>query len=119
MCSYIDQECRPIPRYDRHTATLDGDAICVFVCHLFKMVRCVPTHTTLSTKGFAELFMREIFVHYGMPAGIVSDRGKQWRSSFFMEICRICGIFLALSTSHHPQTNGLVERYNEVIEAAL
>jgi len=83
------------------------------------MVRCVPTHTTLSTKGFAELFMREIFVHYGMPAGIVSDRGKQWRSSFFMEICRICGIFLALSTSHHPQTNGLVERYNEVIEAAL
>ena len=95
------------------------NAICVFVCHLSKMVRCVPTHTTLSTKGFAELFMREIFVHYGMPAGIVSDRGKQWRSSFFMEICRICGIFLALSTSHHPQTNGLVERYNEVIEAAL
>ena len=91
----------------------------VFVCHLSKMVRCIPTYTTLNTKGFAELFIREVFVHYGMPAGIVSDRGKQWRSSFFQELCALCGIFLALSTSHHPQTNGLVERYNEVIEAAL
>jgi hypothetical protein len=98
----------------------DGyDAICVFVCHLSKMVRLVPTHTTLDTRGFAKLFVREIFPHYGMPSAIVSDRGRQWNSDFFREICSKTGIQLKLSTAYHPQTNGQVERYNEVVAAAL
>ena len=83
------------------------------------MVRCIPTYTSLQTEGFAELFIREVFPHYGMPAKIVSDRGKQFNSEFMRELCRLSGIQQALTTSHHPSTNGLVERYNSVIEASL
>ena len=100
--------------------TRDGyDTICVFVCHLSKMVRLVPTDTSLDAIAFAKMFFREIFPHYGMPQKIVSDRGSQWNSTFFQEICRLAGVQLSLSTSHHPQTNGLVERTNEVVETAL
>ena len=95
------------------------NAICVFVCHLSKMVRLVPTKTTLTAKGFAKLFFKEVFPHYGMPQNIVSDRGPQWNSDFFEQICDILKIRLKLSTAYHPQTNGLVERTNEVVEAAL
>ncbi len=95
------------------------NAICVFVDHLSKMVRVLPTWTSLDTKGFAQLFIREIFTHYGMPQNIVSDRGPQWCSEFFRDLCDGLGIKLKLSTAYHPQTNGLVERTNEVVEAAL
>ena len=95
------------------------NAIVVFCCHLSKMVRLVPTHTTLTTEGFAELFFREVFPHYGLPTKIVSDRGPQWNSEFFRTLCDRADIRLSLSTAYHPQTNGLVERTNEVVETAL
>lgn len=98
----------------------DGfNAICVFACHLSKMVRIIPTRTTLDSPGFAKLFIREVFPHYGMPRAIVSDRGPQWNSEFFRALCERMNIRLQLSTAYHPQTNGLVERFNEVISAAL
>ena len=98
----------------------DGyDAICVFVDHLSSMVRLAPTDKSMSTEGFARLFFREVFPHYGMPARIVSDRGQQWNSKFFKALCNEAHTDLSLSTAYHPQTNGLVERMNEVVSAAL
>jgi hypothetical protein len=95
------------------------NAIIVFMCHLSKMVRIIPTHTSLDAKGLAQLFIREIFPHYGMPMEIISDRGTQWNSEFFQALCDEIGIKLKMSTAYHPQTNGLVERTNEVIATAL
>ena len=95
------------------------NAICVFVCHLTKMVRLVATQTTLSATGFASLFMKEVFPHYGLPENLISDRGPQWNSEMFQAMCDTLGIKLKLSTAYHPQTNGLVERTNEVVGTAL
>ncbi len=97
-------------------STAGHDAICVFVCHLSKMVRLVATRTDLSAEGFAKLFMLHVFPHYGFPVNIVSDRGTQWNSDFFKSMCQQAGVALKLSTAFHPQTNGLVERTNEVVE---
>jgi transposase InsO family protein len=83
------------------------------------MVRLAPTTNDLSASGFAHLYMREIFLHYGFPLKIVSDRGTQWNSDLFKALCRRSGVELSMSTAFHPQTNGLVERTNEVVEAAL
>ena len=95
------------------------NAILVFVDHLSKMVRLIPTRKDLKTEGFAALFFQHIFPHYGMPERIISDRGQQWNSEFFKELCDYADIRLHLSTAYHPQTNGLVERMNEVAETAL
>ena len=96
------------------------NAIIVFVCHLSKMVRLVRTHSTgLTTRKFAQIFFEEIFPHYGLPESIVSDRGVQWNTEFFRDLCDVADIRLKLSTSYHPQTNGLTERTNEVVETAL
>ena len=101
------------------TTVGEYNAICVFACHLSKMVRLVPCHTTLDTQGLVRLYFREIFPHYGMPSTIVSDRGPQWNSEFFSQLCDFVNIRLQLSTAYHPQSNGLVERFNEVVGAAL
>ena len=50
------------------TPTASGyNAILVFCCHLSKMVRVMPTKSTLTTEGFVDLFFKEIFPHYGSP----------------------------------------------------
>jgi hypothetical protein len=41
------------------------NAVCVFVDHLSKMVRLVATNTTLDAAGFAKLYIKEVFPHYG------------------------------------------------------
>jgi hypothetical protein len=100
--------------------TDDGnDAIVVFGCHNSKMVRPIATQSTLDAEGFAWVYFKEIFPHYGMPERIISDRGPQWNSEFFKALCDLADIRLNLSTAYHPQTNGLIERSNEVIETAL
>ena len=95
------------------------DAICVFVCHLSKMARLIPTHKDLNAIGFGKLFFKEVFPHYGMPYRIISDNGTTWKNEFFQSLCSESGIRMNLSTAYHPQTNGLVERTNEVVETAL
>jgi IS30 family transposase len=94
------------------------NAVCVFVCHLSKMVRLIATKTDLTATGFAKLFLK-VFPHYGFPLHIVSDRGTQWNSEFFRALCTVGGVQLHFSTAYHPQTNGLVERTNEMVSAAL
>ncbi len=95
------------------------DAILVFTCHLSKMVRIVKTTSDLSSRGFAAKFFKHVFPHYGFPEQIVSDRGPQWNSEFFRDLCDIADMRLHMSTAYHPRTNGLVERANEVIETAI
>ena len=54
-----------------------------------------------------------------MPSRIISDKGTTWNNEFFRELYNYAGIQLRLSTPYHPQTNGLVERTNEVIGTAI
>jgi transposase InsO family protein len=63
--------------------------------------------------------MKHVYPHYGLPLGLVSDRGSQWNSALFRDMCDDLGIDLKLTFSYHPQANGQVERYNRVIEEAV
>ena len=72
------------------------------------MVRLVGTTKDLTAEGFAQLFMREVFAHYGFPRNVVSERGTQRNSACFRAICDSAGVELALATAYHPQSNGLV-----------
>ena len=95
------------------------DCIVVFVDQFSKMVRLIPSHSTLTGPAFAKLFFQHIYPQYGLPVGICSDRGVQWNNQFFRDICDHLGIQLKLTFSYHPRANGQVERLNRVIEEAL
>ena len=104
---------------DLPESTSGKDAICVFVCHLSKMVRLIATNKTLDAPGFAHLFFHHVFPHYGFPLYLISDRGPQWNSEFWRALCTSAGIALLLSTAFHAQTNGLVERTNDTVSCSL
>lgn len=95
------------------------DCVVVFVDQFSKMVRLIPTASNLDGPGFARLFFNSIYVHYGLPLGICSDRGTQWNNAFFASLCEHMGVDLRLTFSYHPRANGQVERMNRVIEEAV
>lgn len=56
---------------------------------------------------------------FGMCTRITSDRGRQFISELWTELCRMLGIEHATSLSYMPQQNGLVERMHRQLKAAL
>ena len=47
---------------------------------------------------------------HGMSESIISDRDSKFTSKFWHELHRLLGAKLLMSTSFHPQTNGLSEQ---------
>jgi len=98
----------------------DGyDCILVVVDRLTKMSRFIPTLKTDDAPELAYVFLREIFAQHGLPADIVSDRGKLFTSEFWASLCDLLRIKSNLSTAYHPETDGQTERVNQILEQYL
>ncbi|CAJ0951492.1 unnamed protein product [Ranitomeya imitator] len=83
------------------------------------MVHLVPLPWLPSARALAALFIKHIYRLHGMPDKIVSDRGPQFASRFWRELCHLLSIELNLSSAYHPETNGLVERANQTLVTYL
>jgi transposase InsO family protein len=95
------------------------DPVWVVVDSLSKMRHYIPCHTTRAAIGLAKLFLREVVRLPGLPRTIVSDRGPQFASTFWGQVCSRLGIDPRLSTAFHPQTDGQTERMNAAMEQYL
>jgi transposase InsO family protein len=63
--------------------------------------------------------MKEIFRLHGMPKEIVSDRDTKFTSNFWKSLMVGLETKLLFSTTYHPQTNGQMERVNQILEDML
>jgi hypothetical protein len=61
----------------------------VVVDYFTKMKIFIPTTTKLSALGVAELFKTHAFKRFGIPKGVVSDRGTQFMSEFNKELWKL------------------------------
>ncbi len=100
-------------------ANTGHDAAVVFVDLFSKAIHIAPTTTTVTAEGVARLFFDHVFRLHGMPRTIVSDRDPRFTSKFWKALFGLTGTKLAMSTAHHPQTDGQTERANRTIEAML
>ncbi|XP_070207867.1 uncharacterized protein [Littorina saxatilis] len=73
---------------------------------------------SITTEAVAEALV-EIFSRVGLPDEILSDRGTQFSSDLMREVCRLLSVAQLHSTPYHPQTNGLVERFNGTLKSLL
>jgi hypothetical protein len=67
----------------------------------------------------AKIFMQEFVCRFGVPRQVHSDQGRQFESGVFQELCRLLQIDKTRTTPYHPQSDGLVERFNRTIEEML
>ena len=63
----------------------------------------------------AQLLVEQIISRHGVPAELLSDRGAAFLSRLMGEVYSLMGIHKANTTAYHPQTDGLVERFNRTL----
>ena len=56
---------------------------------------------------------------WGVPDVITSDRGPQFVSDLWIEMCQLMGIARNATTSYHPQHNGKIERMHRCLKNSL
>ena len=72
-----------------------------------------------SAATVAKLLIEEIVSRHGVPAEVLSDRGQAFLSGLMKEVESLLGFRKVNTTSYHPQTDGLVERFNRTLTAML
>lgn len=90
----------------------------VFIDYLTKWPEVFATPDQ-SVTTIAQLLVEHIVFRHGVPAELLSDRGASSLSRLVAEVCRLMGIQKANTTAYHPQTDGLVERFNRTLTDML
>jgi hypothetical protein len=88
----------------------------VFVDYLTKWLEVFA----VSGCHYRNLLVREIISRHVVPSAILSDRGRAFLSGLLKEVPQLLVGFKEVNTSaYHPQTDGLVERFNWTLTAML
>jgi hypothetical protein len=64
-------------------------------------------------------FVKDIVVRFGIPHSIITDNGSNLSHGEVEKYCHHNGIRLDLTSVAHPQSNGQVERTNELILSGI
>ena len=92
------------------------DVVLVEVDRLTKFVHFIPLSHPYTTAKVATLYLQHVLKLHGMPATIVSDRDPIFTSHFWQELMRLQGVWLAMSSAYHLQTDGQTEVVNKSLE---
>ena len=61
----------------------------------------------------------ELFSRHGIPREILTDQGSNFTSALLQELYTRLGVKALRTTPYHPQTDGLVERFNQTLKQML
>lgn len=67
----------------------------------------------------AKLLVEKIISRHGVPTELLSDREANFLSNLLSEVYLLMGIKKLNTTAYHPQTDGLVERFNRTLTDML
>eukprot|EP00253_Pinus_taeda_P010289 PITA_10289 len=120
----------PVPEWKWETISMDfvtslpkskrsNDSIMVVVDKLSKSAHFILVQSTYKVVQIAQIFMQNIFRLHGLPKTIIYDRDVKFTSSFWRTLFEGLGTQLNFSTAYHPQTDGQIERVNQVVEDLL
>uniref|UniRef100_K7G546 ribonuclease H n=1 Tax=Pelodiscus sinensis TaxID=13735 RepID=K7G546_PELSI len=92
-------------------------SILVVVDYATRYPEAVPLRNTLSKTIAKELI--QIFSRVGIPKEILTDQGTPFVSKLMKDLCTLLRIRALRTSVYHPQTDGLVERFNRTLKSML
>ena len=81
--------------------------ILVITDHFTRYAQAIPTRN------------QQFIVHYGFPAQLHSDQGRNFESKVIRGLCKVAGMRKSRTTLYHPMGNGMCERFNQALLSML
>jgi hypothetical protein len=97
-----------------HLTTNGNKYVLVFCDYLTKWAVAIPM-SNQKAETVAKVFVEEIIFLYGTPKKLLTDQGSNFMSEFFKCVTDYFSITKINTSAYHPQTDGLVERFNGTI----
>ena len=63
----------------------------------------------------ADAFFNNVVCRFGMPIVIHSDQGREFENKILHELCLIGGSHKTRTSPYHPESDGMVERFNRTL----
>ena len=108
-------DCVAMDLLDMSVTTTRGNRyILVMVDCFSKWTEACPL-TDKTAQSVADAFFSQIVCRFGMPIVIHSDQGRGFDNKIMQELCILCGSHKTRTTPYHPESDGLVERFNRTL----
>ena len=104
----------PFDRMGVDVVQLPKQYAVVFVDYMTKWPEVFAT-SNQSAFTIAKLLVEKIVSRHGVPSQLLSDRGGAFLSKLLQEIAALLGFHKVNTSAYHPQTDGLVERFNRTL----
>ena len=95
------------------------NCILVVVDKFSKYAHFLPLAHPFTAFSVAMVLMKEVYHLHSMPETILSDRDPIFTSALCRELHRLTQTNLNMSSAHHPETDGQIERVNQCLEGFL
>ena len=79
-----------------------------------KWVEAYPM-PNMEAKTVAELFVNHFIARFGVPDVLHTDQGRNFESTLLKETCLLLGVQKTRTSPYHPQSDGLIERFNRTL----
>jgi transposase InsO family protein len=109
------------PRFARSTSTSTRQFkkyVVVAVEYFSKWIEAKPL-ATITSVTVQKFFWQNIVCRFGVPKAITVDNGTQFDAKAFKEFCDQIGTKIHFASVRHPESNGLVERANDIIMTGI
>ena len=60
----------------------------------------------------ADVLVNKIILRFGMPLVIHSDQGREFENGLMKSLCNLLGCVKTRTAPYHPESDGMVERFN-------
>ena len=78
----------------------------------------IPIHN-IETETLMIAFLQNWVARFGCPSTITCDRGAQFTSNLWKNLCIFLGCKLSHTCAYHPASNGMIERFNKQVKTSL
>ena len=102
-----------------HPTSAKGNVyVLTVIDHFTKWVEMFPMKNQ-EAATVAKILVDRVFCVHGCPLQILTDRGPNFESSLFRELCSRLAIDKVRTTAYQPSTNGGIERFHGTMHAML
>ena len=73
----------------------------------------------MTAETVAHAFISGWISRFGVPSSVTTDRGRQFESKLWHSLMVLLGCSRIRTTSYHPMSNGIIERFHRQLKASL